>query len=61
LDLEGSEGLDRHVVAPFSPIADPERRRRRYAEEIGLVPGKIDEDRGVTSLGVAERERSGHD
>ena len=30
-------------------------------EEIGLVTGKIDQDRGVTGMGVAERERSSHD
>jgi len=26
-----------------------------------LVTGKIDENRGVAGMGVAERERSGHD
>jgi len=40
--------------------ADP-TRRRRHTEEIGLVTGKIDQDRGVTGMGVAERERSSHD
>jgi hypothetical protein len=61
LDLERSEGLDRHVVASCGPVADPERRRRRHTEETGLVTGKIDQDRGVTGMGVAERERSSHD
>ena len=61
IDLERREGLDRHIVAPCSPVADPERRRRRHTEEVGLVTGKIDENRGVAGMGVAERERSGHD
>jgi hypothetical protein len=51
----------RRIVAPCSPVADPERRRRRHTEEVGLVTGKIDENRGVAGMGVAERERSGHD
>ena len=46
---------------PGTPVADPERRRRRHTEEVGLVTGKIDENRGVAGMGVAERERSGHD
>jgi len=61
LGVERREGLDRHIVAPCSPAADPERRRRRHTEEVGLITGKIDEDRGLTGMGVAERERSGHD
>ena len=60
-DLERREGPDRHIVAPCSPVADPERRRRRHTGEVGLVTGKIDENRGVAGMGVAERERSGHD
>ena len=35
--------------------------RRSRAEEVGLVTGKIDENRGVAGMGVAERARSGHD
>jgi hypothetical protein len=46
LGVERREGLDRHIVAPCSPAADPERRRRRHTEEVGLITGKIDEDRG---------------
>ena len=59
-NLERREGLDRHIDAPCSPVADPERQRRRHTEEVGLVTGKIDEDRGVDGMGVAERECSGH-